>query len=394
MPGPLDGIRVIDLTAIISGPMATQVLADQGADVIKIEPPGGGDLMRYMGTQSNGVSAMFATTNRNKRSVVLDLKQQSGIDLLKQLVHTADVFVQNFRPGAVERMGLGFDVLASLNPMLVYVSITGFGRDGPYAQQRVYDAVVQGVAGFAATQGGPNGRGPELVRSIICDKVTAITAAQAITAALLARERRGTGQHVELSMLDASLSFLWPDSMWNHTFLSDDATRLPPLADMYRIVATADGHVIMNVVSDREYQGLCRSLQREDLIDDSRFAAMDARVRHAAELAGIIENESIKFSTAELCASLEREHVPGARVNALDDIARDPQVRHSGCLLESRHPVAGLIRQPRPAACFDGTPAENLRASPALGEHTDEVLGELGLGAAARAGLRESGVIE
>jgi crotonobetainyl-CoA:carnitine CoA-transferase CaiB-like acyl-CoA transferase len=209
MPGPLAGYRIIDVTQMISGPMATMLLADQGADVIKVEPPGMGDLTRALGGP-RGMSPTFSIVNRNKRSIVINLKDRRGIELLERLVAGADLFVQNFRPGVAEQMGIGEAALRHIKPNLVYVSISGFGESGPYVHKRVYDPVIQALSGLASIQGDPASGRPRMMRLIIPDKVTALTAAQAMTAALLARERTGKGQHVRLAMLDAAISFLWP----------------------------------------------------------------------------------------------------------------------------------------------------------------------------------------
>ena len=221
MPGPMHGVRVVDLTAIISGPMATQMLGDQGADVVKVEPLGIGDMMRYLGAQRNGIGAMFSVANRSKRSVAVDLKSDDGKQVLRDLVKNADVFTQNFRPGAIGRMGFSYEEVKEINPDIVYVSISGFGQDGPYANQRVYDAIIQATSGFADTQTDPESGKPNLIKTLVCDKVTALTVSQAITSALFARANGQGGQHLKVNMLDASVAFLWPDAMYNHTFLED-----------------------------------------------------------------------------------------------------------------------------------------------------------------------------
>ena len=220
MTGPLSGIRVVDLTSMISGPVATMMLGDQGADVIKVEPLTG-DLVRIMGPNRAGLTSGFISANRSKRSLAVDLKSEQGMAVVKKLVATADVFVQNFRPGAIVRMGLGEDVVRELKNDIVYVSISGFGETGPYAHKRVYDPVIQALCGLADIQkDGETGR-PKMIRTIIPDKTTSVTAAQAITAALFARERSGEGQHVKLAMLDTMVAYLWPEGMaarqLNHT---------------------------------------------------------------------------------------------------------------------------------------------------------------------------------
>src|ERR1700744_5837758 len=222
MPGPLDGYRIVELTSMVSGPLATMILADQGADVIKVENPDGGDHTRASNNRRNGFSASFLNNNRNKRSLALDLKNPAARDALLRLIGTADVFIQNFRPGVVERMGLGEDTVRSVAPNIIYVSISGFGETGPYAQKPVYDPLIQGVSGLASVQAGSDTERPRLVRTIVPDKLTAYNAAQAISAALLSRARTGNGQHIRLSMLDAIVAFLWASDMGSQTFVGGD----------------------------------------------------------------------------------------------------------------------------------------------------------------------------
>jgi crotonobetainyl-CoA:carnitine CoA-transferase CaiB-like acyl-CoA transferase len=248
MPGPLSGFRIIDVTQMIAGPMATMMLADQGADVIKVEPPATGDLTRALAGRRRGMSPAFAVANRNKRSVVIDLKRTQGLELLKRLIRQADLFVQNFRPGTVERMGIGEPALREVKPDLVYVSISGFGESGPYVQKRTYDPVIQALSGLASIQADPQSGRPRMLRVIVPDKVTALTAAQAMTAALLARERTGVGQHVRLAMLDAVLAFVWPESMAAYTFIGPEkaTTRPPNTRDL--VFQTADGYITFGAV--------------------------------------------------------------------------------------------------------------------------------------------------
>lgn len=258
--GPLSGYRVVDLTTMISGPMATGLLGDQGADVIKVESPGAGDLVRHLGRPRDGITATFATTNRNKRSILLDLKHDPDREAFRKLVATADVVVQNFRPGVVERMGIGEADLRTIRPDLVYVSISGFGETGPYAGKRVYDPVVQALSGLAIIQGDRGAGRPRMMRLVVPDKVTAITAAQAITAALLARERTGEGQHVRLSMIDAMIALAWPEGFAGHTFVGEenDVPRNALAQDL--VYETSDGWMTAGAVSDSEWQGLARAL--------------------------------------------------------------------------------------------------------------------------------------
>ena len=225
MPGPLSGYRIVDLTSNVSGPLATMILADQGADVIKVEAPEGGDSTRAGGNRRAGFTASFLNNNRNKRSIVLDLKKPVAVEALLRLAAGADVFAQNFRPGVAERLGVGEEAVRAVSPKIVYVSISGFGEKGPYADKPAYDPVIQGFSGLATVQAGSDEARPRLLRTILPDKLTAITASQAITAALLARERTGEGQHVRLSMLEAVLAFMWASDMSDQTFAGDEPPR-------------------------------------------------------------------------------------------------------------------------------------------------------------------------
>ncbi len=396
MPGPLAGIRVVDLTAMASGPLATSLLGDQGADVIKIEPPGGGDLIRRIGSRRNGFSAVFANLNRSKRSVVLNLAEPRGVEILERLVETADVFVQNFRPGVADRMGIGAERLRRLHPGLIYVSISGFGEAGPDADRRVYDSVMQAYAGFAAHQADPETDEPAFVRNIVCDKSTALTTAQTITAALFARERGAGGQHLKISMLHASIAFLWPDAMQNYTWLDGgDATGGDGMsrATLPAIRRTADGHVAITTVGDAEYRGLCRALGRLELQDDPRFAEAGDRARNAGALHEVIVPLIRALTTAELVARLRAEDVPHAPVTPLSTLHEHPQVVANELLREDEHPVAGPMRSPHPVGDFEATPIEVHRHAPALGEHTDEVLAELGIGADDVKALHEQEIV-
>ena len=391
--GPLAGYRILEFGANFTGPFATMLLGDQGADVIKVESPQG-DQIRYSTSARGGISAAFISTNRNKRSVVLDTKKPEAIAAFRRLVKTCDVVVQNFRPGVVDRLGLGYEDLRKVREDLIYVSISGFGSDGPYSKQRVYDTVIQGVAGIAGTQRDPDTRAPSTVKSAIADKVTALTVAQAITAALLARERTGKGQHVRLDMLNAMLSFWWPDVMSNQTFIGAGATAAGTIADARLIYKTRDDYVLAACMSNAEWQGLVTAIGKPQLADDPRFRTMPDRVAHLREQYDELKDGFLSKTTSEWLAILRDLDAVCAPVNTPENVCDDPQVRGSGIIWNGEHPVAGKYRQPNHPIQFEQTPASIRRHAPVLGEHTEEVLNELGFDAVEIQQLREQGAIK
>ena len=396
MSGPLDGYRIVDLTSMISGPLATMLLGDQGADVIKVEPPEGGDLVRRIGRSRAGITPIFATSNRNKRSLALDLREPGAREVVARLVAGADVLVQNFRPGAAERLGVGEAALRELRPDLIYVSISGFGEAGPYAEKRAYDPVIQALSGLASIQADRATGRPRMLRTIVPDKLTALTAAQAITAALLARERGGGGQHVRLAMLDAVIAFMWPEAMSRHTFRSAEGSESAqagprPLRDL--VFETADGYMTAGAVSNREWAALAVALGRDEWVRDPRFATETARLVNWDERLECVGEVLKTRTTAEWLEDLDRAGVPCAPILSRRELLDDPQVAHNELILESEHPHAGPMRQPRPAARFEVTPADIRRPAPTLGEHTDEVLREIGFAQDEISRLRELSVV-
>ncbi|MFM8529638.1 MAG: CaiB/BaiF CoA transferase family protein [Ilumatobacteraceae bacterium] len=389
--GPLAGIRVLDLSVMISGPLAAMMLADQGADVIKVESPGIGDFMRYLGSSKGGMTGIFLNNNRGKRSIVVDLKRPEGIAVFKELVATADVVIQNFRPGAVERLGIGWEDLRAINPRLVYVSISGYGPDGPASGHRVYDNVIQAASGLASVQADPRTGEPSLFRTLLCDKVTSLTAAQAITAALLARANgHAEGQHIVLAMLDAAISFLWPDSAMDAVLLDDDAHRTPTIAQNYAITKLRDGYASLAVVSDSEFRGLCLAYGRPDLADDERFSTMVGRTANASQLVPLLTELAAQQPATEFVERARQHDVPAASVVTIAELPTQEQVVNNSVFVERDHPLAGRVREPRPAPRFSATPAIPGGHAPSPGQHTDEILGELGLDASA---LRDAGIV-
>ena len=378
MPGPLHGYRIVDLTSMISGPLATMILADQGADVIKVENPDGGDHTRLANNRRNGFSASFLNNNRNKRSLTLDLKAPSAKAALLRLVATADVFVQNFRPGVADRMGFGEDALRAVKPDLIYVSISGFSENGPFAGKPVYDPLVQAMSGLATIQAGSDNERPRLVRTIVPDKLTAVSAAQAITAALLARERTGQGQHVRISMLEAVIAFLFASDMGSQTFVGDAFPQQDAASFIDLIYETATDYISAAVQSNKEWVALTRALDKAEWLDDERFRTPALRQRNIDARLQMTQAVLLTGPAAFWLERLTQEGVPCAPVLTRGEMIEHPQVQATGIVVETEHGIAGRIRGARPAARFSATPASIRFGGPALGEHTASILGELG----------------
>lgn len=375
--GPLSGIKVLDLTTMVSGPVAATMLADQGAEVIKVEALHG-EQMRHLGMPHNGVNSAFFSCNRGKRSLALNLKSDEGKEVLTRLAKEADVFIQNFRPGAIERMGFSEATLREANPGLIYVSISGFGEEGPYAGARVYDPVIQALSGATDIQADRQTKRPQMFRIIIADKVTSLTAAQAISSALYEREKSGEGQHIKLSMLDTMLSFFWPEAMTGLTYAENefDVTRFQGTMDL--IYETQDRYITAGAVSDAEWAGMCRALEREDLIEDERFKTAANRFANAEERKQITADEIRKWSSEDIIARLAEYDVPSAPLLTRMELMDHPQIEANQSIERHQFEGFGEVRQARPAARFSRTPSSVRAPAPKLGEHTQEILQELG----------------
>ena len=378
MPGPLFGYRIVDLTSMISGPLATMILADQGADVIKVENPDGGDHTRAANNRRNGFSASFLNNNRNKRSLALDLKTPQAKAALLKLIATADVFIQNFRPGVAERMGFGEEALRAIRPNIIYVSISGFSENGPFSGKPVYDPLVQAMSGLATIQAGSDNERPRLVRTIVPDKLTAITASQAITAALLARERTGAGQHVRISMLEAVIAFLFASDMGSQTFVGDEFPQQEAASFIDLIYETATTFISAAVQSNKEWLALTRALDKPEWLEDARFKTPALRQRNIDHRLRMTQEVLRTRPAAEWLERLTAAGVPCAPVLTRGEMIRDPQVQATGIVVETDHALAGRLRGARPAARFSATPASIRSGGPALGEHSAAILGELG----------------
>lgn len=381
--GPLAGVKVVDMSVMISGPLAAMMLADQGAEVVKVESPGVGDMMRHLGSRKNDMTGIFALHNRGKRSIGINLKSTAGRDVLRELVRTADVLIQNFRPGALDKLGFGYDEMRALNPGLVYVSISGFGPDGPRSGQRVYDNVIQAASGLASVQTDKVTGRPQIFRTLVCDKVTSYTVAQAVTAALFARERGAGGQHIEISMIDSAISFMWPDCAMDAALLDDDVSRAPTIGENYGALELKDGFVTVTAVSQPEFEGYMRALGGEHLIDDPRFSDAASRSANIVEYRAEVKKLTDSITVEEFLAAAVVHDVPASAINTLSTVPDEPQVLHNNVFVERVHPVAGRIREARNAPRFGSTPTELPGHAPMCGEHTDEIAAELGFDPAA-----------
>ncbi|MGK0222098.1 MAG: crotonobetainyl-CoA:carnitine CoA-transferase CaiB-like acyl-CoA transferase [Limisphaerales bacterium] len=390
MSGPLSGFKILDMSRVLAGPAATVLLADQGADVIKVEPLRG-DVVRAMG--GGGITPGFVTSNRGKRSIALDLKSPAGIEAVKRLAVSADVFVQNFRPGAIDGMGLGEPVLRAINPKIIYVSMSGFGEKGPYAHKRVYDPVIQALSGLADLQATDENDRPRMIRTVIPDKTTGITTAQAITAALLSRERTGEGQHVQVAMLDVMIAYLWQEGLAGLTMVGEEDRVKRGQRSKDLIYETSDGYITAGAVSDLEWQGMCKALDRQAWLTDDRFSTPRARGMNAKLRLEMTAEVLLTNTSAYWLQRLDECEVPSAPVLSRPEVIEQEQVKVNEILSEYDHPGLGRIRQPRAAARFSATPTNTEQLAAALGQHGAEVLLEAGYAEEEIAALRAEGIL-
>ena len=390
--GPLKGVKIIDLTSMVSGPMGAMMLADQGAEVIKVEPIAG-EQLRHMAAPHNGVNPVFYSCNRGKKSLAIDLKSKEGKEILIKLIKGSDVLMQNFIPGTTDRMGFGYEDIKKINPNLVYLSISGFGDKGPYAQSRVYDPVIQALSGATDIQADRNTGNPKMFRVVIADKVTSLTAAQAISSALYAREKTSKGQHIKLSMLDSVIAFFWPEGMSGLVFKENefDVRKLQGSQDL--IYEAKDRYITAGAVSDAEWTGMCNALNMQQLITDDRFATSAARVINAEERKKITGKEIKKWQSNDILSRFQEEGVPSAPLLDRMELMNHEQIIQNQTILREEYEGFGEIRQARPAAHFEDTPSEISRPAPKLGEHGEEILNSLGISDSVRKELLNEGKI-
>ena len=394
MAGPLEGVRIVEVAERVSGPLAVLLLADLGARVIKVEPPGHGEGNRELSNYRDGMAGLYANCNHGKKSIGLDLKCEEGLEVLYDLVRTADVFVQNWRPGTAERLHVGEADLRAVNPHLIYASINGFGDDGPYADRRGYDPVFQALTGFVDAQLNPEVPIPDLMRNAVVDKASSYTLAQGITAALFARERGAPGQHVRVSMIDAGLQFFWPDGMLRETLVGDDVENYMVPGERYHLTTTSDGQIVVWAGSAEQIRASLRAVGRDDLADSpsQRGRAMLLE-ENQDERARALADGFARMTSAEAYAKLVEFQVPAAPVLTRKEILVDPQFAHNGTVIEATHPVYGRYRRVRPAARFSRTPTEITSPAVLYSENADEILMDLGIDQERRELLRVRGVI-
>lgn len=395
MIGPLHGIKVIELSVAITGPLAAGLLVDQGAECIKIEQGPNGDIMRRLGTSVGDISSCFQVCNRGKRSAVIDLQHPKGLEIFEHLLADADVVIQNFRSGVAEKLGVSYKDVAAIKPDIIYADLCGFGSEGPYAHRRVYDTAIQAASGLAGNQTGANDDRPKFLRQLIADKLTAHTACQSITAALFARERGAGGQHLELSMLDAAIAFLFVDGA-DHEILPDaEHTWMQSMSASNTPIELADGHIAVAIPDDFEFHGLAEIFGVDSSDPDLKHLSDRLRNRPKSKaLRQEIEKNATSFTVDEATAALESKQIPFGVIRDVEEVASDPQVIANQTFTEHQHPILGRVMQPRPPTRFHGTPTHLRQPSaPHLGQHTNEVVTEAGLGDDIAA-LREAGVIQ
>tara|TARA_B100001029_G_scaffold160347_1_gene148304 strand:- start:700 stop:1845 length:1146 start_codon:yes stop_codon:yes gene_type:complete len=373
---PLHGIKILELSSIVTASLATMILCDQGAEVIKVEPTGMGDSMRYLGTQKGGFSAIFANCNRGKLSLNLDLKDADELNILLKLVEESDIFISNYRPGVNEKLGLGLEVLRKINPSIIYVSISGFGETGPLSKAPAYDHVIQGMSGATSIQSSEGN--PAYMKTLICDKITGYTACQALTAALFKRERTGKTSYITLSMLDAAIFFLWPDGMMNETLLDKDVIKAPPLSSTYTsLIPAKDGFFTIAAMTDDQWYGIFDAINKPEFKSDSRFISASARSQNMNELLKESLFRFQDFTVDEAIEALRNNDVPCSPYVPRDEVINQPQVIASNTIFQMESPHQGKLNAVSHPAIFDGHRLKVDKAAPSLGQDRDKIINQL-----------------
>ncbi|AUW59693.1 hypothetical protein C1T17_17975 [Sphingobium sp. SCG-1] len=373
--GPCTGYRIVDMSSLISGPFCSQILCDLGAEVIKIESPGS-DAMRTKYPRHNGMGALFQQVNRGKKSVTVAIKTEEGRKFVHDLIAQADVFVQNSRPGVMERLGFGYEEVKRINDKIIYLAVSGFGETGPYANHPAYDMVIQGLTGFMPFQGGDNG--PQAIRSTVADKITAMWAANATLAALLHRERTGEGQKVSVNMASAYSAFILVDQMQNHTFSSAGLEKVELALPSYRALNTSDGAVIGMIMQPPQLERFANILNHPELCEDPRFSDSAGILLHGDAIYDVVADTVAQMTTGEFIALMEKEQIPFGRVNTVEDFIESDEARSSEVFVELEDPDFGTVKILNHPVKYERTPVNVVKRAPMLGEHNEEIHRVLG----------------
>jgi len=389
---PLESVTILEFSTMITASLASMMMAEQGARVIKVEPMEMGDPMRYIGARKADISALFANCNRGKESLRIDLKSAEGVEAIKAMIPAVDVVIHNFRPGVMDKLGLGSECLRSINPKLIYTAISGFGTKGPLSGAPAYDPMIQAHAGVAAAQG--RGDQPAFMRTLLCDKITGYTACQAVTSALFMRERVGEGQHLDLSMIDSGLFFIFLDGFQNDTLLSDDHERGPMLIDiLYDPWLCSDGSVIISLGSYEIQRRFLTAIDMSQLLEDPRFDSFENQIRNIRELKALVAPRCASLTCDDMVDRLRLADVPCAKVMTREEVLSQEQLAANGTVEIYDHPVAGLSRRVLSPPLFGGERLEAGRGAPTHGQHTDSVLQSFGLSDERVQHLRNKAVI-
>ncbi len=389
---PLEGITILEFSTMITAALASMMLAEQGARVIKVEPLEMGDPMRYIGARKGDISSLFAGCNRGKESLAIDLKSQAGQAVIRDMIPEVDVVIHNFRPGTMETMNLGSEDLMSLNPRLIYTAISGFGTEGPLRRAPAYDPIIQAHSGMAATQG--SDESPTFIRSLLCDKITAYTASQAVTSGLFARERSGKGQLIDLSMLDAGLFFMFPDGFQNHALLDEDAIPGGLLIDiLYDLTLTKDGGITV-AAANQEMQGrMLSAIGLLHLLEDERFNSMKKLLENLMVFRELIADKCLQYTSDELLALLRAAEVPCAKCLSRDEVLSQEQLQANDSIETVDHPHLGKLRIVKAPPRFGGKRLEPARPVPAHGEHSETVMASFDISDSRIEALKQAGTV-
>lgn len=388
---PLAGVRIVEMSNMVTASLSAMMLCGQGADVIKIEPLGIGDKLRHFGSQKKGISGVFNNCNRGKKSLAINLKSEQGRDAVRRVIDSADILLHNYRPGVMTKLGLGSSELRADHKDLIVCSLTGFGREGPFKDAPAFDHVVQAISGITSAQGKDGAL--EYVRMLVCDKITAYTAAQAVTAALYHVAKTGEGQHIDISMLQAGLAFMWPDGMMHKTMLADDVLHLAPMKDYYTLMKTTDGHIALAPFGDAHWQAVFKIINRPDMAANPKYATLQTRGACISDMMQDMESTDPTLTSAEVLKALQAADIPCAPCLLEDDLLTHPQIIAAGAIEEQDHPHLGPVRMAAAPVRFGGQIAEPLGPSPLLGEHSESILMNVGYGVEELAKFKEDGLI-